>query len=160
MVNGQWYNTHDPALANARGYAKFLCQRLDRLPMDAQQKRAQLVKKLLPNAPLLMPCGGFFCDYGVNIYATDTVNLGRNLVILDSAPVTIGSNCTFEDNVVIAAVTHALGARERQKGMQQALPIRIGNNVVIGAGASILMGAIIADNTTIPAGAVVTTPRI
>ena len=49
-----------------------------------------------------------------------------------------------------------MGASDRNKGLEYAYPITIGNNVWIGAGAIILPGVTIGNNVVIGAGSVVT----
>ena len=58
-------------------------------------------------------------------------------------------------NCVISTASHALDFEQRNKGLEIALPITIGNNVWIGANVTILPGVTIGDNTVIGAGSVV-----
>ena len=51
---------------------------------------------------------------------------------------------------------HPLDASDRNKGLEYAYPITIGNNVWIGAGVIILPGVTIGNNVVIGAGSVVT----
>lgn len=55
----------------------------------------------------------------------------------------------------IYTACHPLEAGERAKGTEWALPVKIGNDVWIGGGATILPGVTIGDRCTIGAGAVV-----
>lgn len=87
---------------------------------------------------------------GENFYAN------VNLVILDGAKVCIGDNAFIAPNVGIYTAGHPLGASDRNKGLEYAYPITIGNNVWIGAGAIILPGVTIGNNVVIGAGSVVT----
>jgi acetyltransferase-like isoleucine patch superfamily enzyme len=52
--------------------------------------------------------------------------------------------------------THPLDAKRRNKGLEQALPITIGNNVWIGGNVVINPGVTIGDNAVIGSGSVVT----
>ena len=56
----------------------------------------------------------------------------------------------------IAAITHPIDPIERNKGIGIPKDVIIGNNVWIGANATILPGVKIGDNVVIGAGAVVT----
>lgn len=68
---------------------------------------------------------------------------------------------TFGDNVFIApncrfyTAGHPIDAAERNKGLEYARPISVGNNVWIGAGVSVLPGVTIGENCVIGAGSIV-----
>ena len=89
-------------------------------------------------------------EIGENFYAN------VNLVILDGAKVSIGANAFIAPNVGIYTAGHPLDAEQRNRGLEYARPVTIGNNVWIGAGVCILPGVTIGDNTVIGAGSVVT----
>ena len=69
---------------------------------------------------------------------------------------------TFGDNVFVApncgfyTAGHPFDVKQRNAGSEYAYPIKIGNNVWIGAGVSVLPGVTIGDNSVIAAGSVVT----
>ena len=98
----------------------------------------------------------FACDYGYNIEVGENFYANVNLVILDGAKVRIGDNAFIAPNVGIYTAGHPLDASDRNKGLEYAYPITIGDNVWIGAGAIILPGVTIGDNVVIGAGSVVT----
>ena len=58
-------------------------------------------------------------------------------------------------NCCISTAGHPIGVEKRNKGLEYAYPIKIGNNVWIGANVTILPGVTIGDNTVIGAGSVV-----
>ena len=62
----------------------------------------------------------------------------------------------FGPNVTVATAGHPVHPELRRKQAQYNLPVEIGSNVWIGAGAVILPGVRIGDNTVIGAGSVVT----
>ena len=62
----------------------------------------------------------------------------------------------FGPNVTLATAGHPVNPELRRKVAQFNIPIRIGNNVWIGAGTVVLPGITIGDNTVIGAGSVVT----
>lgn len=98
----------------------------------------------------------FACDYGYNIEIGENFYANVNLVILDGAKVSIGANAFIAPNVGIYTAGHPLDAEQRNRGLEYARPVTIGNNVWIGAGVCILPGVTIGDNTVIGAGSVVT----
>lgn len=62
----------------------------------------------------------------------------------------------FGPNVSVAVAGHPIDPDLRRKVAQFNIPVRIGNNVWIGAGAVILPGVTIGDNSVIGAGSIVT----
>ena len=61
----------------------------------------------------------------------------------------IGPNCGFY------TAQHPLDIETRNKGLEYAYPIKVGNNVWIGGNVVVLSGVTIGDNCTIGAGSVV-----
>jgi maltose O-acetyltransferase len=98
----------------------------------------------------------FHCDYGFNIRLGAGVFLNFNCVILDVVEVTIGDGTQIGPGVQILAADHPRDAATRASGLEFGRPVRIGQNVWIGAGAIILPGVSIADDALIGAGSVVT----
>lgn len=97
----------------------------------------------------------FYCDYGYNIKVGNNFYANFNLVILDEASVTFGDNVFIAPNCGFYTAGHPIDAVERNKGLEYARPITVGDNVWIGAGVSVLPGVTIGDNCFIGAGSVV-----
>lgn len=97
----------------------------------------------------------FYCDYGYNIRVGDNFYANFNLVILDEAPVTLGDNVFIAPDCGFYTAGHPIEAAERNKGLEYARPITVGDNVWIGAGVTVLAGVTIGDNCVIGAGSVV-----
>lgn len=106
-------------------------------------------KRILINQP-------FRCDYGCNIFVGENFLANFNLTILDEAKVTIGDNAFIGPNVSIFTACHPLDHERRDRNIQWAEPVTIGNSVWVGGGAIILPGVNIGNNVVIGAGAVVT----
>ena len=68
----------------------------------------------------------------------------------------IGNNAFIAPNVGIYTAGHPFDVKQRNEGLEYAFPVTIGDNVWIGAQASILPGVTIGDNTVIAGGSVVT----
>lgn len=98
----------------------------------------------------------FRCDYGCNIHVGENFFANFNLTVLDEAKVTIGDNAFIGPNVSIYTVCHPLEAEERNKIIEWAKPVTIGDSVWIGGNAVILPGVTVGHNVVIGAGAVVT----
>ncbi len=123
-----------------------------------QAKRNSLLKRMFAEAgegcyiepPLHANWGGHFVKLGSYVYAN------FNLTMVDDTVIEIGDHTMFGPNVTICTGTHPLSPELREKGMQYNLPVKIGRNCWIGAGALILPGVSIGDNSVIGAGSVVT----
>ncbi len=134
-----------------------LCHDYNQLrPSDWEARRAllkriigKLGKEAVVNAP-------FWCDFGYNVEAGDCFFVNRNCQILDGGRVTFGDHVFIAPNCVFTTAEHALDVEQRNEGLEVALPIKVGNNVWIGAGTTVLGGVTIGDDTVIGAGSVVT----
>ncbi len=123
-----------------------------------QEKREALLKKMFAEIgencyfepPLHSNWGGRHVHAGNSVYGN------FNLTLVDDADIYIGDNVMFGPNVTVATAGHPIEPNLRRKAMQFNVPIHIGSNVWIGAGAVIVPGVHIGDNTVIGAGSVVT----
>ena len=157
MKSGKIYFCTDEELA------KEQLRRLDRL-YDFNQtrpsempKRMALLKEILAEVgencyvePPLHANWGCHTHFGNNVYAN------FNLTLVDDTDIYVGDGVLFGPNVVVAVAGHPVDPDLRRKVAQFNLPVHIGNNVWIGAGAIILPGITIGDNSVIGAGSVVT----
>lgn len=157
MLAGELYDALDPQLSEERTKARLLLKELNDSREDHVELRNQILKKLIPNAGeglWLQP--PFYCDYGYNIKVGDRVFFNFNCVVLDVAPVTIGSRTLLGPNVQIYTATHPLDHKVRATGLEFAKPITIGEDVWVGGGVVICPGVNIGDRSVIGAGSVVT----
>ena len=157
MLAGKWYNALDPELTQERLTTRLLLKRLNDSREDEIEERKKIFAELLPNASgdlWLQP--PFFCDYGYNIAIGEKVFFNFNCVVLDVAPVRIGSRTMFGPNVQIYTATHPIDHKERASGLEYAKPISIGDDVWVGGSAVICPGVSIGDRSIIGAGSVVT----
>ncbi len=95
-------------------------------------------------------------DYGYNTTIGDNFYSNYNLTILDTASVTIGNNVFIAPNCVLSCAGHALDSEKRNKGLEIARPIKIEDNVWLGANVTVLPGITIGHDSIIGAGSVVT----
>lgn len=98
----------------------------------------------------------FSCDYGSNLIIGDNFYANTNCTLLDCATITIGDNVLLGPNVSLYTSNHAFDAEERIEGLEQVLPISIGDNVWLGGSVTVVGGVTIGENTVFGAGSVVT----
>lgn len=157
MLAGEPYDPRDAQLVEERRRARLLAHQINDTRDYEVSQRAGLIRQLIPasgaNIEIEPP---FQCDYGSNITLGDDVYFNFNCVVLDVAPVRIGSRVQFGPGVHIYAATHPLSASERRKGLESGRPVTIGDDAWIGGGAIICPGVTIGDRAVIGAGSVVT----
>ena len=157
MVSGQLYNAEAAELRAMRRRAAQLCHRLECLSPDQDEARSALLRELLGSVKGSFDIGpGFHCDYGGNITIGDHFYANYNCVILDCAPVTFGDNVFIAPNCGFYTAGHPLDAPTRNRLLEFARPITVGNDVWIGGNTAILPGVTIGDGCVIGAGSVVT----
>jgi acetyltransferase-like isoleucine patch superfamily enzyme len=155
---GQLYDAnYDQELINEIIVCKDLCFDYNSLRPSDMEVRNTLLKKLLgKTGKSFLIEQPFYCDYGYNIEIGENFYANVNCTILDGAKVRFGDNVFIAPGCGFYTAGHPLDADQRNKGLEYAYPITIGNNVWIGAQCSILPGVTIGDNTVIGAGSVVT----
>ena len=157
MIDGELYCPRVPELINALLNAKEMCYDYNNLRPKEIDKKKEILKKLFKKTGeefyIESP---FYCDYGFNITLGENFYANHNLVILDECEVTFGDNVFIGPNVGIYCAGHPINVELRNKGIEFAKKIIIGNNVWIGGSVCICPGVTIGDNVTIGAGSVVT----
>ncbi|WP_438351759.1 sugar O-acetyltransferase [Paenibacillus sp. FA6] len=150
-------NNHDKELLAERMRAKELCFDYNHLRPSQIVERNEILKELLgktkSNFLIEQP---FVCDQGYNIEIGENFYCNHNSVMLDAAKITFGDNVFIAPNCGFYTAGHPLDREQRNKGLEIAYPITIGNNVWIGGGVSILPGITIGNDAVIGAGSVVT----
>ncbi|MCP4628741.1 MAG: sugar O-acetyltransferase [bacterium] len=157
MLAGEMYDAADLQLIEERRRARDLCKNLNESHDGEQALRESIIRELFGEAgDAIWIEPPFYCDYGSNIALGSKVFFNFNCVILDPAPVTIGSNVMFGPAVQICTATHPMSASERRTGREFALPVAIGSDVWIGSEAIICPGIRVGSQSVIGAGSVVT----
>jgi maltose O-acetyltransferase len=155
MLCGEFYNPRDPQLVAEHQRVRLLFKAFN--DTRDNEERIRLLQKIIPMAgKRLFIEPPFYCDYGSNITIGDNVYFNFNCVILDTAPVTIGSNVLSGPGVQIYAATHPLSAAQRRTGLEFGKPVSIGDDVWVGGGVIICPGVSIGDRSVVGAGSVVT----
>lgn len=122
------------------------------------EKRAALLREMFAEIgdgcyiepPLHANWGGRHVHFGKNIYAN------FHLTLVDDTDIYVGDYTMFGPNVTVATAGHPILPILREQVYQYNMPVFIGRNCWIGAGAILLPGVHIGDGTVIGAGSVVT----
>lgn len=157
MLAGELYDAGDAEIQTAQTAAKHWMARYNAAADQSASFRRELLRERLAavgNGAVIRP--PFHCDYGFNISLGEGVFLNFNCVILDVVTVTIGARTQIAPGVQILTADHPRDPEIRRTGLEFGRPVRIGENVWIGAGALILPGVTIGDDALIGAGSVVT----
>lgn len=147
---------YDQALLEERDKAKDLCHQYNQLRPSDRASQQEVLKKLLgktgENFILTAP---FWCDYGYNIELGENFYANHNLVILDGAKVTFGNNVFIGPDCGFHTAGHPIDFERRNRGLEYAYSITVGDNVWIGAGVQVMPGVTIGSNVVIGGGSVV-----
>lgn len=158
LHSGELYDPNDPEILKVQLPCLDKLWEYNTTRPSEQERRKQLLKAMFSEigedcwieAPLHANWGCHFVHFGKRIYA----NFGLTLV--DDTHIYVGDNCLFGPNVVISTAGHPIDPELRSRGLQFNMPVRIGRNCWFGAGALIMPGVTIGDNTVVGAGSVVT----
>lgn len=157
MLSGQIYNAADEELIKERERCKCLCHQYNSLSPELVDERKNLIMQILgKTGESFLIEQNFWCDYGYNIEIGENFYVNHNCVMLDCAKITFGDNVFIAPNCGFYTAGHPLDTETRNKGLEFAKPINIGNNVWIGGGVTVLPNVTIGDNVVIGAGSVVT----
>lgn len=122
------------------------------------EKRAALLREMFAEIgdgcyiepPLHANWGGRHVHFGKHVYAN------FHLTLVDDTDIYVGDYTMFGPNVTVATAGHPILPALREQVYQYNMPVFIGRNCWIGAGAILLPGVHIGDGTVIGAGSVVT----
>lgn len=158
MLLGEIYDAnYDEELMNERIKAKDLCYEYNHLKPSQTNERTEIMKKILGKTKdNFLIEQSFECDYGYNIEIGENFYSNHNLVILDANKVVFGDNVLIGPNCGFYTAGHPLDAETRNKGLEYAKPIKVGNDVWFGGNVVVLPGVKIGNNVVIGAGSVVT----
>ena len=158
MHSGKIYNPSDKQIAAQQEKCLEKLYDFNATRPTESAKRTEMLKEMFAEIgegcyiepPLHANWGGKHVHFGKNVYA----NFGLTLV--DDTHIYVGDYTMFAPNVVVATAGHPILPELREKAYQYNFSVHIGRNCWIGAGALIMPGVTIGDNTVIGAGSVVT----
>lgn len=158
MHSGEIYNPGDEQLASEQQKCLERLYEFNMTRPSEGEKRSAMLKKMFAEIgegcyiepPFHANWGGRHVHFGNYIYAN------FNLTLVDDTHIYVGDRTMFGPNVTVATAGHPILPVLREKALQYNMPVHIGRNCWIGAGAIIVPGVTIGDNTVIGAGSVVT----
>ncbi|MBR2986627.1 MAG: sugar O-acetyltransferase [Clostridia bacterium] len=123
-----------------------------------QAKRTKMLKEMFAEIgegcyiepPFHANWGGKHVHFGKCVYAN------FNLTLVDDTDIYVGDYTMFAPGVIVATAAHPILPELRERAAQYNMPVRIGRNCWIGAGAILMPGVTVGDNTVIGAGSLVT----
>lgn len=156
MFAGMPYDACDAELLLELNRTKELIWQYNNLNPSMRTERTAMLKQLLAETGkdifIVQP---FYCDYGSHIRVGEDFFANFNFTVLDEAMVSIGDHAFIGPNVSIYTACHPTEPAERNRKIEWAEAVTIGNNVWIGGSVTICPGVKIGNNVTIGAGSVV-----
>ena len=158
MFKGDLYLPNDAAITEEQNACLELLYTFNQTRPSEQEKRNQLLKQMFAEIgencyiepPFHANFGGKHVHFGKNIYAN------FNLTMVDDGHIYVGDYTMFAPSVIVATAGHPILPELRETVYQYNMPVHIGKNCWIGAGAIILPGVTIGDQVVVGAGSVVT----
>jgi maltose O-acetyltransferase len=157
MRAGELYPGDDPELIRELDERQALVGALNAIPYERTEERRAALAELLAGIgeeTFIRP--PFYCDYGDGITIGARTFVNFNCTMLDGAAITIGDEVLIASGVQLITATHPIDPEPRRDAWERALPITIADGVWLGAGAIVLPGVTIGENTVVGAGALVT----
>lgn len=157
MMRGFLYDAnYDEELLEKRMFCKDLCFAYNQLKPSLISKQEELIRQIFgKTGKQFYITAPFWCDYGSNIEIGENFYSNHNCIILDGAKVTFGDNVFIAPNCTFSTAGHPLDTEQRNRGLEYAYPIKVGDNVWFGASVTVLPGVTIGSNTVIGAGSIV-----
>lgn len=158
MFTGELYYPNEESIFDEQLKKLDLLYEFNSTRPTEQKKRQELMKEMFAeigeNCYLEPP---FHANWGgAHMHLGDSVYANFNFTAVDDSHIYIGSYTMIGPNVTVATAGHPILPELREKAYQFNMPVHIGRNCWIGAGAVIMPGVMIGDNSVIGAGSVVT----
>lgn len=158
MKSGALYVTSDEELMSVQTECLDRLYDYNHTRPTQGEKRAALLREMFAEIgdgcyiepPLHANWGGRHVHFGKHVYAN------FHLTLVDDTDIYVGDYTMFGPNVTVATAGHPILPILREQVYQYNMPVVIGRNCWIGAGAILLPGVHIGDGTVIGAGSVVT----
>ena len=157
MLKGQWHDANfDLSLLKERGRAESLCFDFNMSKFGSSEQHTALRELLGVELPEgLTVLAPVYFDYGVHTHFGEGTFVNHGCYFMDGGTITIGKNVFIGPFCGFYTASHPLNFTDRNKGLERALPIRVGDNCWFGANVTVLQGVTIGSGCVIAAGSVV-----
>ena len=158
MLRGAWHDANfDEDLVEERRTAERLCYDFDMEKPNSEEQRTALEQLLGTGLPEgLTVLAPVYFDYGKYTHFGKNVFVNHGCYFMDGGGVHIGDNVFIGPFCGFYTASHPMNYADRNRGLERALPIRVGDNCWLGANVSVLQGVTIGSGCVIAAGSVVT----
>lgn len=158
MLHGEWHDANfDKTLLEDRRKAELLCYDFNMArPGSTEQRSAlkALLEKDLPDGVTVL--APVYFDYGKYTHFGKGTFVNHNCYFMDGGTIHIGKNVFIGPSCGFYTASHPINYADRNKGLEKALPIVVGDNCWFGANVSVMQGVTIGAGCVIAAGSVVT----
>lgn len=158
MLKGEWYDANfDEELVEVRRKAETFCYDFNMARPGSVEQESALKELLGTEIPegvtVLAPV---YFDYGNYTKLGKGTFVNHGCYFMDGGTVTVGENVFIGPFCGFYTATHPMNYTDRNKGLEKALPITVGDNCWFGANVSVMPGVTIGSGCVIAAGSVVT----
>lgn len=139
------------------GKAKMLCWKYNQTSPEQMDERKAILTQLLgtyDGTAIIQPTVQM--DFGFNVHFRGWAYVNYGCTFLDTSPIVIGNAVFIAPDVIFACPSHPIDMKQRTvDGYEISKPIVIGDNVWIGAHATICGGVTIGEGSVVGANALV-----
>lgn len=158
MLRGEWHDANfDNGLLRERRSAELLCYDFNMAKPGSTEQDAALRALLCEDLPegltILAPV---YFDYGAYTHFGRGTFVNHGCYFMDGGRIDIGENVFIGPFCGFYTASHPIDYKDRNKGIERALPIVVGDNCWFGANVSVMQGVTIGAGCVIAAGSVVT----
>ncbi len=154
---GTLYDTTFPGREEAHLACADLCYEYNHTRPSDMEGRERILRKLfgkLGKNPYVEPT--VFFGFGFNVEAGDNFFANNNCVFVDPGKITFGDNVFIGPSCGFYTAHHPIDREMRNRLLEYAKPITVGDDVWIGGGTVVTPGVTIGSDVVIGAGSVVT----
>ena len=157
MMAGQWYNAMDYSMLKMRQENNKKTEAYSRITINTLSYKDRMAKAIVKefgeNANIIPP---FTCDYGCNVKVGDNTVINHSGVFLDTNEINIGKHALIGPKSGLYGAIHPFDVEARNKGIEKAKTINIGDGAWLGGKVTVVPGVSIGKHSVIGAGSVVT----